>query len=378
MKLFKKKGDMQQRIPQQVEMKSYYQPLGKAIWSEQNYDAFCRNGYAKNVIVARCINLIAKNAGSIPFAVYDKRTNRTLEEHYLTKLLKKPNPTQSGIEFFENLYAYKLIAGNSYILNNMEKELYLLRPDRITIISDNCITPLAYKYKVGKEEKIFYVDKITGKSDILHIKNFNPLNDYYGLSPIEIANYAIEQHNEASKWNKAMLQSAAKPSGALMLKSENGNSTYLTDEQYNKLKEQIDNDFSGAENAGRPLLLEGCLEWKQMSLSPIDMDFLNTKNNSAREIALAFGVPAQLLGINGDNTYNNMAEARLSFWEETILPLLDSTIETFNNYFCDGNIALYYDKDKISALSSKQEIYWNKIANANFLSSEEKKKLLDI
>ncbi len=372
------------------EIKSYYQPLGKAVWSDRNYEMFAREGYIKNVVGYKCVSMLARSASSVKLMIYDKKTNKKIENHPLELLLNNPNPTQNGYEFFESLYSYKLLSGNTYIqailldknIFKNPKELFILRPDRMTIIIDNNSSiPYAYKYKVNNNEKIFYVDKITGNAEILHIKNFNPINDWYGLSPIEAASYSIDQHNEASKWNQSMLQNGARPSGALIVKGNGDDSAFLTDEQFSRLKKQLNEEFSGTENAGKPLLLEGGLEWMEMSLSPSEMNFLEMKNSCARDIALAFGVPSQLLGIPGDNTYSNLMEARLSMWEETIIPMIDNVVDALNKWLVpmfDDNIALYYDKDKITALYSRQESYWNKIANANFLNDNEKKKLLDL
>lgn len=127
-------------------------------------------------------------------------------------------------------------------------------------------------------------------------------------------------HQQSSYWNHLLLQNGARPSGALIVKDSNG---YLSDEQFERLQTQLSEKFSGNSNAGKPLLLEGGLGWQEMSINPKDMDFIESKNSAAREIALAFGVPPQLLGINGDNTYSNMQEARLALWEETLIPLLD-------------------------------------------------------
>ncbi len=372
------------------EIKSYYQPLGKAVWSDRNYEMFAKEGYIKNVVGYKCVSMLARSASSVKLMVYDKKTNKKIENHPLELLLNNPNPTQNGYEFFESLYSYKLLSGNTYIqailldknIFKNPKELFILRPDRMTIIIDNNSSiPYAYKYKVNSNEKVFYVDKITGNAEILHIKNFNPINDWYGLSPIESASYSIDQHNEASKWNQSMLQNGARPSGALIVKGNGDDSAFLTDEQFSRLKKQLNEEFTGTENAGKPLLLEGGLEWMEMSLSPADMNFLDMKNSCARDIALAFGVPSQLLGIPGDNTYSNLTEARLSMWEETIIPMIDNVVDALNKWLApmfNDNIALYYDKDKITALYSRQESYWNKIANANFLNDDEKKKLLDL
>ena len=78
------------------------------------------------------------------------------------------------------------------------------------------------------------------------------------------------------------------------------------------------------------MLLEGGLDWKPLSLSPKDMDFIEAKHAAAREIALAFGVPPLLLGMPGDNTYRNYAEANRAFWRQTVLPLVARTRKASN------------------------------------------------
>ena len=121
------------------------------------------------------------------------------------------------------------------------------------------------------------------------------------------------------KWNKALLDNAARPSGALVYAGPEG--AVMSDAQFERLKKELADQYQGAVNAGRPLLLEGGLDWKAMSLSPKDMDFMEAKHSAAREIALAFGVPPMLLAIPGDNTYSNYQEANRVFWRQTVLPL---------------------------------------------------------
>ncbi len=362
--------------------KTYYQNIGKPIWTDRNYIHLAEESYVKNVIANRCISIITKSASSVPIKIRNKKTKQVIEEHKILNLLKKPNPSSNKNIFFETIYSHKLIAGNVYIRmiknnQNIPQELYILRPDRITILAGNTDIPLAYKYKFNSTETIFKVDQLTGESDILHIKNFNPINDWYGLSQVEPASYSIDQHNEASKWNQAILQNGAKPSGALIVKNDN----FLTNDQFTRLKEQLNNEFSGSENAGKPMLLEGGLDWKEISLSPKEMDFLEMKHSTARDIALSFGVPSQLIGIPGDNTYSNMSEARLFLWEQTILPNIDIILSSLNNWLTplfDTNIELFYDKNDIIPLSVRKENFWNIVNNSNFLTSEEKKKILNI
>ena len=211
----------------------------------------------------------------------------------------------------------------------------------------------------------------TGYSDILHIKTFNPLDDWYGLSPMECAQYSIDQHNECIKWNKALLENGARPSGALTVK---GN---LSEDAFKRLKQDMQDKFSGGKNAGNVMILEGGLDWKEMSISPKDMEFSQTKDAAARDIATAFGVPSQLLGIKGDATYSNMAEARLALWEETIVPIGNNILSSIANWLAMSynlkTLNIKIDVDSISALSEKRQQMWQTVNNSNFLSNQEKR-----
>jgi HK97 family phage portal protein len=155
----------------------------------------------------------------------------------------------------------------------------------------------------------------------------------------------------------------------------------LSVDQYTRVKQQIDEQFTGAANAGRPLLLEGGLEWKEMSMTPKDMDFIEAKHSSARDIALAFGVPPQLLGITGDSTYSNLAEARLALWEQTVVPLVQRTTDSFNSWLIpmfapfsgNGSMEIVPDIDSISALANRNQAIWDRVEKASFLTNDEKR-----
>ncbi len=369
--------------------KTYLYENNRASWMNRSYAKFSEEGYIKNVIAHRCISMISKNIASIGIKLFEASQEKTYEikQHSILNLIKFPNPLVNGSLFRESIFNYRLISGNSYILavkNSAGEvlELYSLRPDKISILTDKSGFITAYIYKNGNKDYKYAVDKISGQSDILHIKNFHPLDEHFGLSPIESAAYSIDQHNQASVWNQSLLQNGAKPSGALVVKSGEGYLGVLTDEQHQRIKRQIDEEFSGANNAGRPLLLEGGLDWKEMSLSPKDMDFISSKHTSAREIALAFGVPPQLLGIPGDNTYSNLAEARLEFWEQTILTLAEEFCASLNHWllpmFNRDNLELKLDIENIPALMPRRETLWNRLNQSSFLSDEEKRNILGL
>ena len=278
-----------------------YETLGGPVWSPRDYAAFSREGFMQNAVVYRCVRMICEAAASVPLVLYDGPNE--LEDHPLLTLLAHPSPHQTGTDFLESFLGYLLVSGNTYVeavaLNGELRELYSLRPDRMTIIPGQSGWPEGYMYVAAGGEVTFSDDILPDVRPVLHMRLFHPLDDHYGFSPIEAAATAIDLHNQASKWNKALLDNAARPSGALVYSAREGR---LSPEQFERLKAELQEGFQGAKNAGRPLLLEGGLDWKPLSLSPKDMDFIeaslrssaNMGHAAAREIALALGVPPML------------------------------------------------------------------------------------
>lgn len=372
---------------QAPQLQAYMVTSGQPVWSERRYQPFADEGYVRNVIAHRSIAMIAASASAINLKLFDcsvkGATRCQVPQHPLLSLLKAPHARLAGKAMIESLVHYRLISGNAYVLAvgpdaDAPRELHLLRPDRVSIVTGANGYPTAYRHQIGGQITDYPVHSVTGKSRILHLKSFNPLNDYYGLSPMEAAAYSIDMHNQANGWNQSLLQNSARPSGALVVKGQGNAPGHLSEDQFSRLRHQIDEQFSGAGNAGRPLLLEGGLEWKEMSLSPREMDYIEAKNSAARDIALAFGVPPQLLGIPGDNTYSNLSEARLALWEQTVLPLMEQLTESLNDWltpYYAGLLQLSLDTDGISALSLRQEKLWDRLNKASFLSDDEKREL---
>lgn len=348
---------------------------GRARWTPRDYTALAREGYLGNAIVHRCVRLIAENAASCSFLVYEGAQER--DAHPLAQLMTRPNPRQDGAALFEMLYAHLLLAGNAYVeavaLDDGVRELYALRPDRMKVAPGADGWAEAYEYSVGGRSVRF--DQLAARvPPILHLTFFHPLDDHYGLAPIEAAATAVDTHNAAARWNKALLDNAARPSGALVYTGAEG--SLLSEQQLDRLKRELEDTYAGAANAGRPLLLEGGLDWKAMSLSPKDMDFLDAKHTAAREIALAFGVPPMLLGIPGDNTFANYQEANRVFFRQTVLPLAQrvgsSLAQWLSPQFGDG-LRVMIDTDRIDALASDRGALWARVQAADFLTLNEKR-----
>lgn len=350
-----------------------YSNIGVDQAPKDSYHELAKDGYQDNAIVYRCINEISKGAAAVPFKLF--RGDQPIEDHPLLDLLARPNPMNSGSEYFQKLYSYVLLSGNSFMLkagpdNQMPNELYLLRPDRVKIKPSKRDIPLMYEYTInGRVAAEYFVDQSTGLSDVKQIKTFNPLDDYYGLSPIKPAAADIDQHNLSGRHNVQLLLNGARPSGAVVYKpkDEQGTMTMLTDSQREQLRSDLLSRFETVDNTGRTMILEGDFDYKEMGLTPKDMDFATLKNFAARDIALCFGVPAQLVGIPDAQTYSNMAEARLALYEETIIPLLHHVESDLGEWLVPmfgSDLKLKYDIDSIPAVTERRRMIYENILRA--------------
>lgn len=355
------------------------QLAGQAHWSGRDYAALSREGYQKNAIAYRCVRMIAEAAASVPFCT--RRDGQCIENDPVQILLQRPNAKLSRAEFFESHYGYLHLSGNGYLEAVLDGEkpvaLFSLRPDRMQAVLGKDGWPRAWEYKVGGKTRRFPIDVLSGRSLVHHMKLFHPVNDVQGYAPLAAAGQAVDIHNAGGVWTKSLLDNSARPSGALVYSGKGGEDR-LSDEQFARLKAELETGHAGARAAGRPLLLEGGLDWKPMSLTPADMDFLNARREAAREIALAFGVPPMLLGIPGDNTYANYKEANLAFWRQTILPLVHKTADSLaawlGPWFGD-DLTVHPELGEIPILVAARVAFWKNLQDIDFMSQSEKREL---
>lgn len=359
-------------------------PAAPAALSGREPRSLTRTGFQANPVGFRVVRLIAEAAAALPLVLQD--CERRYETHPLLDLVRRPNPAQGRADFFEALYAQLLLTGNAYVEavsgdaaeGTLPVELHVLRSDRMRVIPGEDGWPAAYEYAVGNLKHMF--EARDAAPTICHVRSFHPLDDHYGLSPLEAAATAIEVHNAALRWSKALLENAARPSGAIIYRGADGQGM-LAPDQYDRLVAEIETNHQGARNAGRPMLLEGGLDWKPMGFSPSDMEFQKTKESAAREIAMAFGVPPMLLGIPGEATYANYQEANRAFYRLTVVPLatrVTATVADWLSGFTGETVELRPDLDQLPALAGERDQQWQRVGAAGFLSDGEKRALLGL
>ena len=352
---------------------------GEGAWSERSYASLARAGFMLNPVVYRCVRLVAENAAAVPLLLYDGA--REVEAHPVLALVRRPSGAQGGAELIEALCGHLLLSGNAYLeavsFGAAPRALHALRPDRVRPIDAGDGWPLAYEYRAGSAARRIAVEGEDGRpGPLLHIRLFHPLSDGEGFAPLAAAQTALDLHNAAARWNKALLDNSARPSGALVYQPGDGGN--LSPDQFDRLKAELEAGYAGAARAGRPMLLEGGLDWKAMALSPKDMDFMEARNGAAREIAVAFGVPPMLLGIPGDATYSNYAEANRAFLRLTVLPLVKRLTGAVGDWLIalhggPATLKLGFDADAIEGLAAERDALWARVGAASFLSDDEKR-----
>ncbi|UWR06018.1 phage portal protein [Ruegeria sp. B32] len=354
-----------------------WQTGGRVAWSPRDTASLTRTGFSGNPVGFRSVKLIAEAAAALPLVLQDDA--QRYETHPVLRLMRRPNAAQGKAELLEALFGQLLLSGNAYVEavqaeGGLPVELHVLRSDRMSVVPGADGWPRAYDYTAGGKTHRFPAEAIC------HIKSFHPQDDHYGFSPMQAAAMAIDVHNSASRWSKSLLDNAARPSGALVWKGGDGQGV-MAEEQFRRLSDEIEANYRGARNAGRPMVLEGGLDWKPMGFSPADMEFQKTKEAAAREIALAFGVPPMLLGIQGDATYSNYQEANRAFYRLTVLPLVTRVAAALSGWlsgFTGEDLVLKPDLDQVPALAAERDAQWARVANADFLTDAEKRALLGL
>ena len=335
------------------------------------YASAVRRAYLENPVAQRAVRLVAEGIAGAPLKAADPALAALIGE------------TSAGQSLLETLACHLLLHGNAYVqvlkdARGRPVELFALRPERVTILAGEDGWPAAYAYDVAGRRMTIPLHGEDASPNVIHIRHFHPADDHYGAGCLAAADEAIATHNAAARWNRQLLENAARPSGALVY--ETGDGDTLTPEQFDRLKTELSQAYAGSHNAGRPMLLEGGLKWQAIALTPADMDFATLKAAAARDVALAFGVPPMLLGLPGDATYANYREANRALWRLTLLPLaakiFAALCEGLAPWFPEACLAI--DLDQVPALAEDRERLWSQVTAADFLDGDEKRALLGL
>jgi HK97 family phage portal protein len=347
-------------------------------FSLADLESYAKEGYSQNPTIYSCISLIADAFASIPLKV--KVGDEFKPDHPLQQILDQPNPDEGGVEFRTAAASWLLLTGNCFTeklkVTSDKMELWNWQPYQMSIgYAKGHRIPLRYAFAKGTDHARFWdVDKITGESNMLHWRRFNPSPNQsgMGLAPLSAGAASADQMNAASKWRYNTFKNNAAPSGVLSTE-QNIDAT-----KKKALAEDLRKNQQGTKNAREIMLLGGGLKWQQVAMSPQDMDWLQGTKLLAQEIASVYRVPTQLLGIEGSQTYANFAEAKIAFYTQAVLPLMDLYVSEINRFLggdFEGATVCYQSED-IEALEPLRAEKRAELLRTDVLTINEKRELL--
>lgn len=329
----------------------------KPIWKKWDELNAMGQGYVASSWVYSCVSTLMAAASSVEWEAH-KLVGGVWEPapgHPMEQLINNPNPYQTKQTFIETITAHMFLGGNALAtkvkVRGVPVELWLHHPGYITPTPSTKGLIDHYKFQRGT------VNKKIEPDDAIHWLFTDPETPYWGASPLAVAARQVDTDSEAINWNKVALQNRAITDGVFSVDGP------ISPKQYEILKDQVREQHQGARNARAPWVLGGGVKWHQMSLSPAEMDFIQSRKLGLVEICSIFKTPPPLIGYYEDATLANIETARLIFWEDTIIPFLNNL---------KGALNLSLQKD----FGRDVELRWNATHISVFLDLLIKKQLI--
>jgi HK97 family phage portal protein len=325
-------------------------------WRSKDYLDIYGNAEHSNVWVFACVKAIAQTVASVPLVFYQDTKDgreRLPDSHPLTELFWGVNPVMSRYDFWEATVTYLELTGNCFWAlertngRGMPAEIWPLRPDRMRVVPDRTSFVKGYVFSVG-ERSVGY-----DRDEMLHLKYFNPQNDWWGISPLSAARQGLLSDFYAVKYNKKFFKQGATPSGVFIAEQA------MDESGFKRLQKELELAYSGVERAHRPMLLESGLKWQSISLPQKDMEFINQRKMNREEILSVFKVPPAEVGIFEYANYANASVQDKIFWTKCIIPRLRKIEEYINTFLVPRfgqDIIASFDLSKIEAMQENENL----------------------
>lgn len=318
--------------------------------------------------VYACVSSIAETVGSLPLIVY-RRTDAGRErapEHPLYKLLHdQPNEHQTALEFRELLQRHVLLRGNGYAEivwkgDGSPEALLPLHPERVTIL------------RTQRGGLLYEVTDENGRTrrllpgEVLHLR-YHSDEGILGRSPVTVARETVGLALAERAHGAAMFANGTRLSGIIQSPGP------LTKEQVEALREQWNTAHSGVTRHGQTAVLHGGMEFKPVSLTLEDAEWIAARQMSVEEVCRLFRVPPTIVGDLRHGNYSNSVELARQFvtltlrrhlveWEQAIARVG----LTSGEYFAEHNVEGLLRGDS----NTRASFYERGIADGWLLRSE--------
>ena len=362
--------------------------LGRGSYDLANYTLL--KYYESCAPVADAADRIAKEIAKINPVVSNTSTGEMIFDHPVLQLLKAPNPVDTYNSLIERLVIFYLITGDTFFLSTGEirrppLEIFVASTAAVNIneASDGFVGD--YTIQQNNGSKSYLRNETDGKfryytkdniHELFQMKRFRSRGTFtplHGISVLHSIYYEIEQYIHAGEHNLSLLLRGGSMSGIVTTKDD----LMLTDDQRERIRQELSNFVAGSSNAGRTGFFDLPIDYKQLSTSNKDMDFLALKKETKKVIYDRFNIPAPFYS-DEVMTMANRETARLDFYDDAILPLLDRIFEELTlflmyRYPDSDNLVITYDVSNIEALEPRKLDQLTKLNKLNILSINEQR-----
>jgi HK97 family phage portal protein len=322
--------------------------VGRPVFTNWLTDVAVQFGYKASSWVYACITKKMKAAASVPLRVQQLKGGdrwEYVDAGDLGTLIKQPNPKMSWQDLTERIVAHLELGGNAILTKvrarGKPRELWIVRPDKIKPIPSRTDYVKFYEYNLDGRKKLI------DANDIIHFQYVDPANEFWGISPLMAGGKTVDMEVAAVNWNYSSMENRAVPDGMISYKKE------MSKKQFIEANTWLDNQLLGSANTRRPFVMGYDADYKRFSLTPAEMDFIESRKLTREEIFGIFGTPPPIMGVYDKATLANIQTARLIFWFDTMIPLLDDLVDIWNFTLTPDfgeNFRVVYDTSGVEAI----------------------------
>lgn len=282
----------------------------------------------KYTAVFACLRVLGETMASVPILLYRKKEDGDRETRndlgIYDVLHNRPNEEMSPFNFKEQCMMALNTGGNSVSERLVDRHgslvgLYPYQWQQVTIDRDPNTKRL--RYKIGRSDRT--IAKTLNRDQVLHVPGLS-FDGVIGLSPIQYASSAIRLGKSYEDFGVNLYRNGAFPSGAFSFEG------FLSDPAFERLKNDLDKNYSGMLNTGKPMLLENNGKFTPFIINPADAQLIENKRFQIEDIARIYRVPLHLIQDLSRATNNNIEHQSLEFVMYTMLPWFKRWEENIN------------------------------------------------
>jgi HK97 family phage portal protein len=313
----------------------------------------------QHTAVMTCVSILAEDVAKLPIGLQRRLDNGgkarvRAKEHYLARLLRKPNAWQTRFEFIEMTMAALVLRSNAYAVilrdrNGFPQQLVPVHPDRVTLLEAPGGEWFYVVARQGLHEMAVLEDMpwMIAAEDMLHVRWLQTWHSLLGTSRVSLMRETIGLSVAQEQHGARMAGSGTRPSGVLQTDRR------LSPGVADRIRESWQQSHGGWRNAGKTAVLEEGLQWKPLGMTMVDAEFMKSREFSLEDIARGFRVPHFKLGLTierGDlvqlqQMYLNDV---ISSWCERLVPKfeeLGNIDEDDSEYFVEFDYSHFLKAD---------------------------------